>query len=972
MSFEVLNFNSSTHLVGTSSHRQNGRGFNPSSRYPWKEEYLGTALSFLTKKNSLGVSWVNCEHLIQDFPPEIRYPIYDFCLALQGYQDSSSKAMDPDNIWLNCFYGPGYAKTLKRLKAVSFLTSVDAKTIGPNPEYKKISPIPIKDIGDIFNYRYLIPWQEPESNDLNDFSFKEPLYPLDEELLEEFAYAVRYELEQVPLEKVKVIPKQEILLETSTSTTFAGLPNAVEKQMSPYNNYMATSLSNLRHQSLQKGPGETRDIVLLSVAESNLIKWIDKQTLEIIQHHPWSAHTKDPAKFKKVFDRIASGSTFYCRDIEKEGLTKPHILLEIMLRELRDYSGFGCYENENVFNQIRIDGKELIRGHGLGMANALTTLMQIAIHSINIDKVKKESPDIKTSQGYLNDDSAVSFQNRSDAELYIEADFDTCNALGIAAKDSKSFQSNFGFVLCENYYWRSHPEISDKDSYYRYIAMKPLNAVNIVHAKDKAASASCPGRYIDLYKDLYLQKWGYEFFPEEGQLPRCFGGWSSFHYGATSMDLYMAAETRHCIRLLDRVFTACLVAPRIPNFATKRTVQKMEKLGLNTSFFSLIESVGGPSPLGVTNIPATLEQVIAESIQWRTNPKAYAWMWNDLMARRKKTWDKFSGPSLSVEDGFVKFKTKLPIFDFVPPRPLWMGTAQKTEGERPYVYPYESKYPNINIGCLEGSRPYGFISPCFLDIYRRSRGFKPPDPFENAAWFNISPIGWLLGQESVVINSSCPETDSYYINAPEVYHIMACLGVHFNAPIAYRWEHPLKDLKLEAWQQDLDLSQLELLPENESELELIRTVSRLVKTLDEPLLNDIREMIDESGPEVFQIKDAPSLKEEEPQKHGFKTEEEISWFEHACTTVYRTMMQRAQFRGIGFSAFTQSVDVSDYDYQPAFAMVAEIREEMKVRLSAEAYNSWIESTKVPGWEGFLLDLESDSEDPNYGGIFDLE
>lgn len=77
---------------------------------------------------------------------------------------------------------------------------------------------------------------------------------------------------------------------------------------------------------------------------------------------------------KKLFGKCFS---FWCRDFTKEGLTKPRNLLTIILEEM-EAKGYDIINTKFYEGITVLDGEnwsEPVRGHGLGMANSLTTLM---------------------------------------------------------------------------------------------------------------------------------------------------------------------------------------------------------------------------------------------------------------------------------------------------------------------------------------------------------------------------------------------------------------------------------------------------------------------------------------------------------------------------------------------------------------------------------------------------------------------
>lgn len=116
------------------------------------------------------------------------------------------------------------------------------------------------------------------------------------------------------------------------------------------------------------------------------------------------------------------------------------------------------------------------------MANALTTLMQYAIHEIVKDRVEFElGEEIHAEAFFLNDDGVVFFKDENTCTLYSDLDMEVTEELGLLPKAEKSFISYRASVFCENYFFNN--QMSEKRSYYAREYNLCLNAVNIVHAK---------------------------------------------------------------------------------------------------------------------------------------------------------------------------------------------------------------------------------------------------------------------------------------------------------------------------------------------------------------------------------------------------------------------------------------------------------------------------------------------------------
>jgi hypothetical protein len=974
-------YNSSLHLKGSPGlEKPSELLYTIQPRVLWNNEYPCLASKMKRYANFNNLSFFQYDRIIPKFfEPGLHSSIYEFCLALQGYQDSKNTAFTAEQIYDGCFSGPDYATLLKRIRTKSILRTLDGEPWVPNPVLEDIKPHYLHDVGEVFNYKYLINWIEPETNDLQEYSFQRPNWDYDEEELEEFAFHIKYELESIPIEKVKVIPAAEIILSSSVSSTKNGLPLSVEKQMNPDVNFMAGKLGDMRHYSLQKGPTESRDIVLLSPSESNLIKWVDNQVLEIVKHHKWSAHTTDPRTFSKRFRRLSKGDFFFCRDIEKEGLTKPHKLLEIILEELWDYSKLDCFKNHRIFSGISVDGRKLLRGHGLGMANALTTLMQIGIHSLNMSKLEKEfKTQIKNEAGFLNDDAAVSFYDRELRDRFIEVDFETCENLQVCSKDSKSFRSNFGFVLCEEFYHRNLPDLNKKDSCWRYIAMKPLNAVNIVHAKELAGSINPPGGYLDLYKDRYLEKWGYEFCPEEGDLPAIFGGWGSYHTGPASFDFYVADDTGIDYRLLYKLFSACKRSPIIPKWLKLKNLRRFYKKTADRVkyFYPLTDAIGFPSlstkEREVVKYPSTLEDIIVESIQWRREPAAYREVWERLKKERYKAY-KYAWCPFTYEDCWVYFKDNSPLKDHFIPKGLWQGYEELLESGSVYKNLYGTEFTNLNKVSVATNTMIGFIYPNKLAIERQPTRYIPPDIMASDKWLTKSFSGTFWGPEEPVEFCTGELSNRYYIEpSPMIVSAIRAGLIKEKVPVYNRWTHPLIREKELVYGRALDLSEEYILTQFEPmEKEMVKQVTARGIPLDNDTYPEFLEMVkdqlykplkqDMDGSEFCQPQ--PDI---EPPLLNDKLDEET---EGIIEEVYKTVIARFTWAstGVSFGHWDQNlgtVAISSLGYQDGYVLIPEVRAAIKERCSHAAYNDWIKSTGALG----ARFLEDDNSDDSMFGV----
>jgi hypothetical protein len=173
--------------------------------------------------------------------------------------------------------------------------------------------------------------------------------------------------------------------------------------------------------------------------------------------------------------------------------------------------------------KFELDGIEYNtkRGHGLGMANALTTLMQIIIEEMNSSRMENDTGLVNSF--YNNDDAASVFKDEEDARRYQIIDDNTCTSLGLAYKPKSTFFCRQHLVFCENYV--SVDEGINNKNTFAYMSLGILmKAINGSHARDLCLSLNLRNVRPSLVKEI-VQYWGAVLFSNEFSRPRCAGGW---------------------------------------------------------------------------------------------------------------------------------------------------------------------------------------------------------------------------------------------------------------------------------------------------------------------------------------------------------------------------------------------------------------------------------------------------------------
>jgi len=981
MSTEVRQYYSYPKFSGSSDwENQSKYPYKISDCPEWKPGYIQTALEILEFKNNNSSNWVYLEDKILElFGKELYSEVFKFALALQAYDDCNyDNKMHTEDIWKQCFLlGPDFALYLKRYKTKSFIKSISALLLTEPDWYEEQKFSKVKDIGEIFNYSYLINWREPSSKDLEEFSFSKPSL-LDEDYLEGFRESIRYELDRIHMNNVKIIPKNEILLSTSSSSTYNSIPLAYDKMCKPYRNYMASQVGNTRHYSLQKKPTEVRDILLLNQEDSNLVKWIDKQTLEIVQLHPWSGHTKHPHIFAKRYEDMTKSNTYYCRDIEKEGLSKPKELLEIMLEELYDYTKLDVYKNAYALSNISVDNNLLLRGHGLGMANSLTTLMQIGIHRLCIIVFNRRyEREINPPGIFLNDDATVGLDGLTEADDFKEIDFEVCENIGVNCKDTKSFMSNFGFTFCEKYYSRSLHNFNDKRSYYMRNAIMPMLACNVTHAKEKCVGIDSPADFIDYYKPYITQKWGYELVEYEYELPTTFGGWNSYQLGPISMDLFVVDALGLNNNLLARLWTAgrCIFRPP-QKFLKTLSKRFRKKIGGSFEFYHIFNTLTSFSEQELEAESVNNElSLIENSIHWKNYPEVYNASWEILYNKRQAAFKKCNLNFFNKEDLYYHIINKSPNNEYFPPKCLNYGMENYEEGDEVYEDIYQPALPLINKVICYKQAQYGFIQPNYLGLKQVAR------PLINQLEFREEEIKWktdtytfdLYMDKEVTVNRTSESFERAFINTAIALQISESFYGNRMCP-KLRYTHPYYLEKESVYYGIPDIFQSDqiLRLENPLKREMLRYVITDVNQIDEYIIDELNQI------DLFEevIKEPEYSEKEYPDSVSEDSGEEASEpIVTMANEVMATIKLNFAWSRSDWSAQRgpkgprEGFQFKTMGYEEHFILIPKVRELVIELASAESYNNWIRSNPHGRTEWEIPDIEDEDLGSDLGALW---
>jgi hypothetical protein len=447
-------------------------------------------------------------------------------------------------------------KTLKRLRLLSFLHSNQGYFCSIPEWFNTITPYRIYDIGEIFNYNYGMYW---EVQDSKDYLISQEPVEKDKAFVKLFERVTeRLIHNSSEFEEVKPL---EILLRVSTSQAMDNDGKSIPHySLKSQNLHFSEKRSEGKRVMITTGPGQGRDAILNKVNDLNTIQLINENIrnfLKVNFKEFLLLNTSEENK-RKFFKTCNKFSNFFCRDIQKEGLTKPKYLTKIILSALqRRFPKNLAFRFPSFYLGPWFEGDNGQRGHGLGMANELTTLMQIIIFYCVNEYLGEEGYYVSSERAFYLNDDAVVFVNGSQDDLddYINADFSVCEGLGIKVQRDKSIYSQQCAIFCEMYYSRGCPFVNDKESYILRESNIMSKCSNILEAKFYAGNMKGS---LSSIENLLLQTFaflGYEFSKDEINWPIPFGGLRPFKLRGTDFSLNYLNEYQD-LRVLWKAYQA--------------------------------------------------------------------------------------------------------------------------------------------------------------------------------------------------------------------------------------------------------------------------------------------------------------------------------------------------------------------------------------------------------------------------------
>jgi hypothetical protein len=431
--------------------------------------------------------------------------------------------------------GPAFADYVSDLKSYLFamkhgrrLFSQEIKNRFENDEI----PFVFTCVGDIYRSNSLFYWT-PENPDIVGITSEEPFES--PEIISEFRDKTRQYLENPKFCFFKANNDYKTFYTDNTKKAKEGM----NWQLDPVKPASIRGVSKVAF--IPRELSGSRAAVVEDSDSVLRIRWIDSEVKRIIAHDKRAKmETRTDVLRNQLIDALqervrrgyktnrkeSSERWAYCRDFKKEGLTKNRTLLRVMLEELHTrFPECEAFKTTWFFDSWRfeLEGKEYFakRGHGLGMANALTTLMQIIIEEMTKERVASDVRVIASF--YCNDDAAIILDSEDHADRYSIIDRTLCEGLGLSFKEKSSYVARQHLNFCEQYVGVDY-NLNNKTAYSYESLFILWKGINASHARELAMSLNLQG--ISKEMASYVVKyWGPVLYKNEYTRPRSLGGW---------------------------------------------------------------------------------------------------------------------------------------------------------------------------------------------------------------------------------------------------------------------------------------------------------------------------------------------------------------------------------------------------------------------------------------------------------------
>lgn len=498
-------------------------------------------------------------------------------------------------------WGPKYAASLKKDTEYGLRHELCFHGSGNQfKSYKKMSHY-----NAYFPVDYLIHWEEIP----DDWKYMQiPLEKFSPEYLIEFEETVRNLLPD-DLEEPDDI---EILAQSKATMSF----NLLQMKNIPfYKERMGSKADEFSECFIGKrcfvpiAPANTRDAVVTTIDTYNSVKYVDMLMLNLLDQMPNNLDTRDSNLFNERIHSFTSKPldlrrAYYMRDIEKCGLTMPRELVHIINNCIIEKYQLKHPERLRVLEHYALydrEGKAFpsIRGYTLGMGNRHSTLIQLAVYNMLLNRIPIS---YKVRGMMCNDDYVLEIKSKDIIEIdelsiIDEIDADICKGLNIRRKDMKTFFSRYS-ILFEQY---SHPLFKAKEA-RAYCAF--TNVFIAPHIRiAKILSNSLSSFFTDLtvpytILNAIISLWGFEYYPDEVKYDYSLGGWLTHLSSGISTalrEIYEAPENLYT-QILNAIYGVEKVKQNLLRPTTKgKPIEEKNYSSLGRQF--MIQRINRPDLL---------------------------------------------------------------------------------------------------------------------------------------------------------------------------------------------------------------------------------------------------------------------------------------------------------------------------------------------------------------------------------------
>lgn len=754
------------------------------------------------------------------FEDPLRSEVRRLFISLDAYMESEDRAMSDKDI-LYRSVEQNYAAYLKKIKRKSFIKSWGGKQFSEPEWWNDVPWYQISDIGQIFNYSYTIHWKTEDEED-----YIHGMIPVEEADMTEFKDALKRIL---PDEPISQIADFDILCKISSSRSFDAKTRKKGShfEMKPKRLYFNSKRTLACRSIIDVGPANKRDSILVDPADLNTINLIDAQLSEILKKMQNHIHLKDSNEIDRRLIKLANKYTIFLqRDIKKEGITKPFHISKAVLEvidEVYPYLNLGRFIN--FYNDYQILVKDEVlnmkRGHGLGMANSLTTIMNLVVHEMVTSNVIKSYINIDCSCLALNDDFVVGFESEEDAEEYWAAEDRVMSNVGLLRAVDKSFLTHSRFTIAERYFYEKWEH--KKESYVLRELYLPLACSTIAQAKESfaATQVNVSHEKVDKVLSELISYWGYEFFEKEGLYPFLCGGWFNPHFAGVDLTFpYME----------DLPFNHNVAA------AIEAVCERPRKEGKGSVYDPPIFLISGhpeiPTRYHERLLKIPIDQ-IKEKFYRSRQVESYKRYHSKWIRKRKAKFKEKSRLSYSDAIKFIiknnETKTFYPNSDMINGYALsdmYVGSISD-----PYIDPNPylalvAKYNNISYKFKE---EYSFICKG-ADSFKLKDILISPD-MRWSYWNNL--MAYKFDEIDAAINiprNYSPE--NYYLEPVKIGVVSSTLYLNSGYPILRpEFVSPLIEKKREVFGRFLSIEELLIIKEFEIEREMIKNIVELGYTI---------------------------------------------------------------------------------------------------------------------------------------------